>query len=617
MYLNIYYEAGKEDSPQSYIHIWDDKLGYKKIPYQKYAYKLDPNGDYTTLYGQPCKLVKRWKKDDLENGLIFESDIHPEMRYLVDNYTTSETPSEAHIVMNFDIEVSTDGGLPDIHKAENPITAIAYHDSSAKHYIVHLLDPSMQMSDMTMTQRGDVVHVKCHPTEEELLNEFLLEYETIKPTVLTGWNIDYFDIPYLYNRLKNVFDNPTAKRLSPIGRVFYNTYRQRYFIAGVSCLDMILLYKNFTFGERSSYSLDAIAKIEVGEGKIEYSGTLDKLYEEDKEKFIDYNVHDVRLVKMIDDKMKLILLAKGICHKGHVPLEDFQFSSRFLDGAILTYLKRKGKIVVPNKPVKQGDYEHSDDPKFDGAYVKEPIPGMYSWLVDLDATSMYPSIIMTLNISPETKVTRLAEWNNADFQKNVDRDYIISLADDNLKFDKNEFKKFIEQENLGVSSNGVLYELTRKGIIPEILEVWFDERTEMKNLVKKHGKELNNDGSVNTYYDKDKLEFYNARQKIQKTLLNSLYGVLGLTSFRYYDLDNAEAVTTTGVDLIKFAQSVTNMYFNKRLKNKIHIELETGKKLMLNENDDVLVKRNNINIKIKAKDILETDDFEEILHIYM
>lgn len=568
MYYNIFYERGTESNPRSYIHIWDDTLGYKKIPYQKYAYKLDGNGDYQTLYGQKCKMIKRWSKEDVENGYIFESDVSPEMRYLVDNYLDSETPAKGHIIMNYDIEVSTDGGVPNIYNAANEITSIGYYVNTTKEYTVHLLDKSMQIGNLDMVQRGDTVHIKSYPTEMELLDAFLTDYERIHPTILTGWNIDFFDVPYLYNRLKVVFDESTAKRLSPVGFVNYNKFRQRYFIAGVSCLDMLKLYKNFTFGERASYSLDAIGKVEVGEGKIQYEGTLDKLYEEDKEKFIDYNVHDVRLVHMINEKMKLIDLAKGICHKGHVPLEDIYFSSRFLDGAILSYLKRKGKIVAPNRPIKEGEYVYSDEEKFSGAYVKEPVPGKYQWLVDLDATSMYPSIIMTLNISPETKVTRLSNWNNQEYQQKLDRKYNIDLGTDSLEFTRDEFEKFMTQENLGISSNGVLYELTNKGIIPEILEVWFDERTDMKNLVKKHGKELNSDGSINKYYDRDKLEYYNNRQKIQKVLLNSLYGVLGLPSFRYYDLDNAEAVTTTGVDLIKFAQKVTNHYYESVLNKQ-------------------------------------------------
>ena len=133
-------------------------------------------------------MVRRWKKEDVENGLIFESDVQSEMRYLVDNYLTSEEPSNAHIVMNFDIEVSTDGGLPDIYKANNAITSIAYYDSAVKEYTVHLLDPSMQMNDMTLQQRGDNVHLKRHSTEEELLDAFLTDYEAIRPTILTGWN---------------------------------------------------------------------------------------------------------------------------------------------------------------------------------------------------------------------------------------------------------------------------------------------------------------------------------------------------------------------------------------------------------------------------------------------
>ena len=568
MYLNIFYERGNEGE-KSYIHIWDDgAIGYKKVPYQRYAYKLDPNGDYKTLYGQSCKLVKRWSKEDVDKGIIFESDVSPEMRYLVDNYLNSEVPSDGHTIMNFDIEVSTDGGVPNIQLANNEITSIAYHDSSTNEYTVHILDSAMQIGNLDMVQRGDTVHIKSYATEIELLDAFLTDYEMIHPTILTGWNIDFFDIPYLYNRLKNVFDEKTSLKLSPIGQIHFNKFRQRYFIAGVSCLDMLRLYKNFTFGERSSYSLDAIGKIEVGEGKISYEGTLDKLYLEDKEKFIDYNVHDVRLVKMIDEKMKLIELAKGICHKGHVPLEDFPFSSRFLDGAILSYLRRKGKIAVPNKPLREGEYSYDGEEKFAGAYVKDPIPGLYHWLVDLDATSMYPSIIMTLNISPETKVTKLADWNNADYAQKVDKKYVVDLGAQPTEFDRNEFEQFLTQENLGISSNGVLYELTKKGIIPEILEVWFDERTEMKKLVKKFGSELNHDGSVNVYYSKDKLEYYNNRQKIQKVLLNSLYGVLGLPSFRYYDLDNAEAVTLTGQDLIKFAQTVTNRYYELALNKK-------------------------------------------------
>lgn len=193
--------------------------------------------------------------------------------------------------------------------------------------------------------------------------------------------------------------------------------------------------------------------------------------------------------------------------------------------------------------------------------------------------------------------------------------YEIEIKGKTHFIEKNKLDIFLKNNNFHVDENGDIYE-DKMGIIPEILSSWFDERTEMKKMVTKYGKERNKDGSINTHYDIGKLEYYNNRQKIQKVLLNSLYGVLGLPSFRYYDLDNAEAVTTTGVDLIKFAQTITNHYFNKSTKNKIRLELEDDTKLILDENSVVLVKRNEKNIEIKVKDILETDDFLEILHIY-
>lgn len=568
MYVNIFYESGG-DTGQSYIHIWDDTLGHKKVPHQRYAYKLDKNGDYTTLYGQPCKLVRRWKKEDIENGLIYESDVSPEMKYLIDNYTDSDVPSNKHIIMFIDIEVSTDGGLPNTQTADKEIIALAYYTNKKNEYVVYLLDTQMEMSDLAMKKNDANVIVKTFVSEEEMLVQFLEDFVSAYPTIISGWNIDYFDIPYLYNRIFRLFGEDIAKTLSPINHVYYNEYRERFFIAGISCLDYLSLYKKFTSGERMSYSLDSISMLELKEGKIKYDGSLQKLYEEDKEKFIEYNLHDVRLVKMIDDKMKFIDLSIGIAHKGHVQYEDVYFPSRYLDGSILTYLKRKGKIVAPNKPknenLRQYGTSTEDDELFSGAYVKEPIPGLYNWLVDLDATSMYPSIIMSLNISPESKVTVLEDWKNSEFNSNENRKYTLDMGNTKLEFNKDEFKKFLTDENCGVSSNGVLYKLEPKGIIPEILDVWFDERKKMRKLAIKYGTEINPDGTINSEYNKEQHEYYDRLQKIQKVLLNSLYGVLGLPSFRYFDLDNAAAVTTTGVDLIQFASKVVNHYLNNQL----------------------------------------------------
>jgi hypothetical protein len=233
-------------------------------------------------------------------------------------------------------------------------------------------------------------------------------------------NCDDFDIPYLYNRLSKVLGKEYAKQLSPIGIVTYNKHRRRFFIAGVSCLDYMLMYKTFTFGQRVSYSLEAISQFELGHGKIKYKGTLDRLFKEDKQKFIEYNLNDVILVVEIDGKMRFIDLARTLSHKGHIPFEDVFFSSRHLDGAILTYIKNKGLVAI-NKPPRvdsddetlyadSKDNDEDDEETFKGAYVKEPIPGIYRWVVDLDLQSLYPSIMRTLNISPETKMMKIKNF---------------------------------------------------------------------------------------------------------------------------------------------------------------------------------------------------------------
>ena len=191
--------------------------------------------------------------------------------------------------------------------------------------------------------------VESFKSEEELLQRLYQKYLEINPTILSGWNIDGFDIPYLYNRTVRVLGQQFANSLSPIGEVFYSEHKKRYKIAGVSVLDYLALYKTFTFSQRSSYRLDDIANYELGEKKISYDGTLNDLYENDIDKFVQYNLQDVKLVKKLDEKLDFIEVARGLAHLGHCPYEDVFMSSRYLEGAILVYL-RKNSIVAPNKP---------------------------------------------------------------------------------------------------------------------------------------------------------------------------------------------------------------------------------------------------------------------------
>jgi DNA polymerase elongation subunit (family B) len=318
-------------------------------------------------------------------------------------------------------------------------------------------------------------------------------------------------------------------------------------------LDYLHLYRKFSPIQQSSYRLDYIGEVEVGLKKIDYEGTLNDLYEKDLKKFVKYNIRDVQILVELDEKLDFIDIARGIAHIGHVPYEDVFMSSRYLEGAILVYLKKLG-VVAPNKPPRPKKLED----KFAGAYVQDPQRGRHEWVFDLDITSMYPSVIRSLNISPETKIGKVEEWKAEDFIKtNHKQTYELKNSRGKKvgKLTETELKDYLDSQTISIASNGVMYRTDKQGLIPALLSKWFNERVEMRKLVRK----------FNEQGDKKKEEYFDRRQYLQKILLNSLYGVLGLPVFRFYDIDNAEATTLTGQTLIKFSKKITNHFYNKEL----------------------------------------------------
>ena len=529
------------------MHLWDDLKGHLEIPFRKYAYVKDSNGQHVSLYGDRLKRVTQYDKED---PTLHESDVPPMTRFLVDQYGDSDEASTGHRIMFFDIEVEVTEGFPDVQKAQNPITSIALYDSTTEKYFTYCFDPQKRIKNYT---KDDEI-VEFYETEYEMLNQFFQKYLEIRPTIVSGWNSEFFDIPYLYNRAVRVLGPEVANLLSPISQVIYSEYKKKHTIAGVSSLDYLQLYRQFTFTQQSSYRLDYIGEVEVGMKKVDYEGTLNDLYDNDLQTFIDYNIRDVRILVELDKKLDFIEIARGIAHLGHVPYEDINMSSRWLEGAILVYLKKIG-VVAPNKPPRPRKF--SDD-KFTGAYVQEPQAGKHKWVYDLDITSMYPSVIRSLNVSPETKIGKVTGWNEEEFiNKSKEKTYtmINKKGKEMGKMTKQELQQYFDEANVSISSNGIIYRTDKQGLIPALLEKWFNERVEMRKLVKK----------FNEQGDTEKENYFDRRQHIQKIVLNSLYGVLGLPVFRFYDLDNAEATTTTGQQLIKFSKKITNHFYNNEL----------------------------------------------------
>jgi len=587
MYMNIHY-----DYQSKQIHIWDDEHGYAMFPFKKYGYIKDPNGRYSSLYGDRLRKAYSWDYN-LQADDLFESDIHPDVRYLIDTYLLSDEPSTGHIVLPIDIEVEVTDGFPHAHIAANKITSIALYDSAHDLYYALVLNEDKDVDDYT---DGNQI-VELFGSEAELLNRFYAKYLEIRPTIITGWNSNNFDIPYLFNRACKILGETIAKCLSPIGIVYKDKFKGDIVIAGVSCLDYYLLYKNFTYNELDSYKLDSVAVYEkLGQQKIKYSGTLDDLRVNDLRQFIKYNIQDVRLINLLDIKLNLIEIAIGICHIGHVPYESIYMPSRYLDGALLVYLKKLG-IVAPNKNP-EGRNQMTNEGQYEGAHVQKPQAGRYDWVYDLDITSMYPSIIMSLNISPETKTGKVIGWKPNDLVSSSVKTYTIILNDrEQGTFTKTELSEFLRDNNLSISANGILYNTEKMGLMSSILVKWFDDRVDFRNLAKKFADEN----------DDVKYQYFNKRQHIQKILLNSLYGVLALPVFRFYDLDNALAVTSTGQSLIGFTKKIANHFYNMELGSKIELDLEDGTTKSIYENQSVTVIRSGKQINILGNNIKNTD----------
>ncbi len=548
MYTAIYY-----DRKNSRVHLWDDTNGYVNVKHKPYAFRRKTGGKYMSIYGQELEKIDRFNPRDPS---LFESDVPVETRFLIDAYSDSDEVSTNHRLAILDLEVDSTHGYPNVEKPHQKITAIALYDGASDHYYCFVLDEDGTIQNEV---KGNTT-ILSYLHEEDLLTAFMKKWRQINPTIATGWNIDGFDFPYLFARLRAVFGEDFATGLSPINVCYWNKYKNKMTIAGINCLDYLLLYKKYSGKNLPNYRLDTVAKEELKIGKVEFEGSLDHLKKTDIKKFIEYNLHDVILVKGMDDLLQFIELARNICHVCHVGYEEFNIPSKFLEGALLTYLRRK-HLVAPNKKIQSeeemmfgDDDDDDDDVGFEGAYVKDPIPGRYDWVCSADINSLYPSVIMSLNISPETKLGVIPDWNSEN---------LIRKTQDKFTFFEEEytyetFAKAIVENNLAVSANGVVYDQNKVGCIPDILKKWFSERVEFKKKAKEASDAKKSAEET----------FWNRRQQVQKILLNSLYGVLGLSIFRFYDLDNAAAVTLTGQEIIKTSAKLVNSKFNKRCGTK-------------------------------------------------
>jgi DNA polymerase elongation subunit (family B) len=466
--------------------------------------------------------------------------------YIYDNYKGEIRYDPALIsVCSIDIETSIEGGFPDIEQADKEITGITIGRNGRK--------TTFGCGEYKEHQ-DNVQYYKC-ADESALLLAFLEVWNgsLYSPDVVTGWNIEFFDIPYLVNRIRRVLGSDHAERLSPwkMLREYKVNSRGRecicYAPIGVAVLDYIQLYRKFTYTEQESYRLDYIAQVELGEGKIDFRDEgytdLDDLRLRNFQRYIEYNIRDVEIVERLEDKLKLIELVYALAYDAKVNYEDTMATVKQWDVITHNYLLDRN-IVVPlndkNKP----------DRAFVGGYVKDPKIGMSKWVVSFDLNSLYPHLIMQYNISPETLVTRLKDKVTID-------DLLVGGA--------SQYGDYLDKTNCTIAANLCIYTKEKRGFLPSIMDRMYDDRTKYKKQMIECKKEYEKTKDPRLVKEIARLDNMQMAKKIQ---LNSAYGALGNKWFRWFDVNNAEAITTSGQLSIRWIENRLNGYLNKLLKTE-------------------------------------------------
>ena len=580
------YQGKKLGSNLFEMHLWESDDKHQIIPYQNEAYQICDGIDceYTGLGGEPLRKIKDWFFSRNENYShnntpnLYFNDLGIVQKFLVERYGTNDKPSTGHRELFFDIECEIGGALtPEyIERAPMTITSIAWWDKSEDHWAILILDKQNQLSH---TKTGENKNKEIIPvaTEQELLLKFIEAFRAINPDILIGYNSDFFDIPYLYYRICNVLGTETANYLSPLhdnldepikskkySKYFYGM-DQSVKILGVESLDYMRLHRKYSWKDEPSWKLDSIGEKYTGIGKIDYEGNLDQLFETDVHKFIQYNFRDVEILKLLDEKLQYIALTKNLSHKGKHNYEDVYYNSITQDGAISAYLLSQG-IVPPNReqnPRKKKGYA--------GGYLFCPKAGLYKYMFDEDLTSLYPSIIMSLNIGKETLLARIIDADDRNNRlglndlKEMDPNKEVLVEN----FVKNTQKmqpvskviETIEKFNLAVSANGCMFRTDKESTLSTILSKWFVERVEYKNKMK----------VAYQADDKEAGEYYHLMQYTMKILLNSLYGATALPTFRYgmnYSI-LSEAITLSGHRIIQESALCANRHMNKVIKGEL------------------------------------------------
>tara|TARA_B100000131_G_scaffold95931_1_gene92932 strand:+ start:1027 stop:3534 length:2508 start_codon:yes stop_codon:yes gene_type:complete len=530
---------------------------------------------WRTIDGKPVSPLKfestrelmdwRQKHDNIEGFEIYGYERW--MQQWLTEFFPEETPVDFDLfnVVFIDIEVSSDEGFPEANKALYPVISITCYLND-----IYYVWGNQEYE----TTQPNVVYKKFE-SESELLHDFVMWFRSSECDIVTGWNTRFFDLPYLYNRISRIIDEKFCLKLSPWNRVYKTNFQlggqflDEVTIEGVNALDYLEIYKRFTYSAQESYRLDNIAHVELGEGKLsfdEYSN-LYTLHKRDYKKFIDYNIRDVELVVRMDDKNRFLENAVILTNSMKCNPNACFSQMQMWDNKLYDYLWRK-KIVTP---MRKSFEKESSLGAVEGAYVKDPHVGMHDWVMSFDLNSLYPHLIMQYNISPETKIGMTPTPPTV--QAMLDREYEVP-------------------EGCTVTPNGAMFRTDKQGFLPEILQMFYNDRVKYKKKMLE----------TQQLYENDKdpvllkqISYYHNMQMARKISLNSAYGAIGNEYFRYYDRDIAEAITMSGQLSVRTAE------------NSINKTIQT----MLNSETDFIIAADTDSIYVNCGPLVEKT-YEEV-----
>lgn len=564
----------------------------ERVEYSPSLYTPSNKADspYRTIYNAPLDrhqlsgVSEYWDFRNMYAGVDnypLYGDVHPSMQFISDEYPGKiEFDFNMIRIFYIDIEVYThDGKFPKPERADYPVSAISIYDSITKIWYQWGLeyegcfhgaegyDPKKRHPTKQIAYAG-------FDTEEAMLGHFLKWWKKFCPDIITGWNSVTFDIPYLINRINNEFRDLNTNHLSPWSKIKEDTMdsfgkpQQIYNIEGVAHLDYLIQYKKHSFTPQEQYKLAHIAYAEeLEEKKMTYDeqAGLHGLYVDDYQKYIDYNVRDTEIVKLLEEKRGILFLIVAAAYRSHCNYEDIISPIRTWDALFYNYLKTKNQFFPPKSA-------HSKKEQFAGAYVKEPIPGRYDWVVSVDLASLYPSLIRQINVSPETLVTAGDRVINGAMMHKANgtvHDFV------HKKVDTSPVKT--GHADYSLAANGAIFRRDEQGFLPVLLESLYLERkaekkkmlqaADRKEKIKENFGHPGHEQADLDQAEKDKLHWH-TQQYAKKILLNSAYGALGNQYFRMFDVKLAEAVTLTGQVAIQWIERKLNEYFNVLLNTK-------------------------------------------------